>query len=73
MMPLKSETDSAYGGYSIRLSLLSFLGFELLVATNQRLSPRFSMTRLATQIAVRGVAGIPLTLLSMRLGAWWLS
>ena len=61
------------GGYSIRLSLLSFLGFELLVATNQRLSPRFSMTRLATQIAVRGVAGILLTLLSMRLGAWWLS
>ena len=73
MMPLKSETDGAYGGYSIRLCLLSFLGFELLVATNQRLSPRFSMTRLATQIAVRCVAGIRLTLLSMRLGAWWLS
>ena len=58
MMPLKSETDSAYGGYSIRLSLLSFLGFRFRIATNQRLSPRFSMTRLATQIAVRGVAGI---------------
>ena len=40
MMPLKSETDSAYGGYSIRSSLLILMGFELLVATNPRLSPR---------------------------------